>query len=444
MNEIAFSSQQQEILDFLRDSRRSLMITGVAGCGKSTIVRQWLKEPHPGTIVVAPTGVAALNVGGSTIHRVFGFHPNMNMEDPRISIQAKSLLYTVDTIVIDEISMVRADLLGAMDLVLRSIKRRREPFGGVRLVMVGDFWQLPPVVREEEERWMEKKHGSRAGWVFFAPCFEDLNPKVFFLEESFRQAGDAHFVQILNDVRNGRPEVLGALNELGRPPEHRSPPGSPLGFEVPRLCARRADVARYNTMGLQTLSGPSVVLEPTFTGDVAKIPRDAKESLVLAEGARVMITRNGSGYVNGSLGTLTTFDAWAETYEGETVQAIGVRLDNGTRVAVPRDEKEVIGYEVDPDTSQPHKVVIASVGQYPLMLGYSWTIHKSQGQTLDDAVIDLGRGAFAHGQTYVAVSRLRSSQGLYLASPLSRSDLLIDPDVPHFFHNWFDSWSDDE
>jgi ATP-dependent exoDNAse (exonuclease V) alpha subunit len=187
---------------------------------------------------------------------------------------------------------------------------------------------------------------------------------------------------------------------------------------------------------LRKLGVPSVVIEPQLSGDVSKIPRDAQEPIVLAEGARVMITRNGAGYVNGSLGTLRSFDATAETWDGKTVTAIQVELDTGAVVYVPRDEADVIGYEVDPKTSKPVKVVLATVSQYPLSLGYAWTIHKSQGQTLAQACIDLGSGAFAHGQTYVALSRLTSSEGLYLAQPLSRSDLLLDPDVVDYFKQY--------
>ena len=432
---IQFSAEQQAAFEALLTTQESVLLSGVAGCGKSTILKHWIDncDNAKNAVVVAPTGVAALNVGGSTIHRAFGFHPNMKMEDPRISLKVRSLLHRVDTIVIDEISMVRADLLNNMDVVLKSIRRNKAPFGGVRMVMMGDFWQLPPVVRQEEERWMETRHGSRAGWCFFAPCFEELEPQVFFLEHSFRQAGDSSYSNLLNDVRNGEYRTLGVINELGRPPEHQNPAGVPLGDETPRLCARKVDVARYNSQGLQRLGTPSVLLEPVINGDETKIPRDARESVVLAEGARVMITRNGSGYVNGSLGTLIEFDTTTMAWDGDLVPAIDVKLDTGAVVGVPRETLEVIGYEVDPETRKPEKIIIAEITQYPLALGYAWTIHKSQGQSLDRALIDLGRGAFAHGQTYVALSRLRTSAGLFLANPLTRSDLLIDPDVPAFF-----------
>ncbi len=424
-----FSIEQQQVLDALSDSRESILLTGVAGCGKSTLLRHWLKH-GPGarhTIVLAPTGIAALNVGGSTIHRAFGFHPRMNMDEPRISLRAKSLLYSVETIIIDEISMVRADMFHAMDDVLRSVKRSQRPFGGVRIIMVGDFWQLPPVVREEEERWLEAKHGSRAGWVFYAPCFERLNPQTFFLSESFRQSGDESFADILDLVRRGDPDVIHTINNSAKQAN--------LGVPniVMRLCARRADVHLHNNEGLRALGTPTVSIEPTCTGDPLKIPREAREPIVLAEGARVMITRNGAGYVNGSLGTLVNFDAQATTWEGGVVPAIEIALDSGGGVCVPREEQEVIGYTVDPETRKPHKDILAIVVQYPLALGYAMTIHKSQGQTLEHALIDLGRGAFAHGQTYVALSRITSMGGLYLSSRLTRSDLLLDPDVPAFF-----------
>jgi ATP-dependent exoDNAse (exonuclease V) alpha subunit len=422
-----FSEAQQSVLSVLEDTEESVLITGVAGCGKSTIIRHWLSMLAGAcTMLLAPTGVAALNVGGSTIHRAFGFRPNMNMDNPHISLKVRSALHGVRTIVIDEVSMVRADMLHAMDVVLRSVKRKLDvPFGGVRVIMVGDFYQLPPVVRREEEREMERKHGSRAGWAFYAPVFEQLDPRIFYLSESFRQAGDDTFTGLLNRVRQLDETVADDLNQIARPAD--SAPDA-----VPFLCARKREAAVRNAQGLKALGVPAVSIAPVITGDATKAPKDAKEVLTLAEGARVMITRNGRGYVNGSLGTLASFDATTTLWDGSEVEAIEVRLDTGYSVCVPREESEVIGYKTNND-GELEKDVLATISQYPLSLGYAWTIHKSQGQTLDRAVIDLGQGAFAHGQTYVGLSRLRTTDGLYLASDLTRSDLLLDPDVVEFF-----------
>lgn len=423
-----FSEKQKQVFDFLCNETGSALVTGVAGCGKSTIVRAWLATPAgQNAMVLAPTGIAALNVGGSTIHRAFSFRPNMNAKDPRISLQTKSLLYNVKTIVVDEVSMVRGDLLSAMDIVLRSVKRKpATPFGGVRMILVGDFFQLPPVVPEAEERWMESTYGSRAGWCFYTPAFQALAPKIFYLAESFRQAGDGSFTALLNAVRALDPNVVRALNEIAKP-------GSEAGGDVPRLCARKADVATRNSDGLRKLGAQTYAIQPVLSGDTTKIPKEETDSVVLAEGARVMITKNGAGYVNGSLGHLRTFDAMALTWDGLSVPALGIELDNGVFVTVPRNKKEVFGYEIDPETGEPAKVEIAAVEQYGVMLAYAWTIHKSQGQTLEAACIDLGRGAFAHGQAYVALSRLTSAAGLYLAQPLQKSDLLLDPDVVEYF-----------
>ena len=427
-NEMQFSDAQKGVLETLSETDASVLLTGVAGCGKSTLLRHWLASgsTEHGVMVLAPTGVAALNVGGSTIHRAFGFFPNMDPEDPRISLKTKSLLYAVQTIVIDEVSMVRSDLLGAMDIVLRSVKRSREPFGGVRMIMVGDFYQLPPVVKSEEERWLEQHHGSRAGWCFYAPVFDALQPQVFYLGQSFRSVGDSNYTNLLNAVRKCDPNAVNALNEIGRS-------NGAADGNVPRLCARKNSVVMRNQQELRKLGTPGVVVQPLLSGDVSKIPREAQEPIVLAEGARVMITRNGAGYVNGSLGTLSSFEASATLWDGSVVPAIAVQLDNGAYVTVPRVDTEVLGYEVDEETRKPTKVVLATVSQFPLSLGYAWTIHKSQGQTLARASIDLGSGAFAHGQAYVALSRLTSSAGLHLETSLSKSDLLLDPDVVDYF-----------
>lgn len=425
-----FSEKQKAVLDVLAGTRDSVLVTGVAGCGKSTIIREWMGqldlEEQERTMLVAPTGIAALTVGGSTIHRAFGFMPNTDMEDPRISIKARSTLYPVETLVIDEVSMVRADLFGAMDIVLRSVKHKLDtPFGGVRVVMIGDFYQLPPVVRAEEERHLERHHGSRAGWVFLSPRFRDLAPKVFYLSESFRQAGDTSFTQLLNAVRDLDPAVATTINEIAKQ-------GREAGDEIPRLCSTKTLVKMHNERGLRKLTGTKLWVEPVITGDAAKVPAEERENVLLAEGARVMLTANGAGYVNGSLGELVSFEETAQLWDGTQVQAMGVRLDKGGYVAVPRATREIIGYEVDPNEGKLKKTAIATVSQIPMALAYGWTIHKSQGQTLERACIDLGRGAFAHGQTYVALSRLTSAEGLYLSQPLTRSDLLLDPDVVAF------------
>jgi ATP-dependent DNA helicase PIF1 len=427
--EHTFDPEQQAVYDALTGTNESILLTGVAGCGKSTIVRAFLEKKNDlgNIMIVAPTGVAALNVGGATIHRAFGLTPKTDLENPSFSLKVKATLYWVDTIVIDEASMVRADLLNALDIIMKRVKRSHAPFGGVRMIFVGDFYQLPPVVKREEEDYLEQRHGSRTGWMFFAPCFQALSPRVFFLNKSYRQAEDGSFTSLLNRVRNVDLSVVADLNALARP-------ANTAGEAVPRLCARKKHVDHYNALGLQNNGVQPTGIHPVMRGDTSKIPFEEQAPVWLAEGARVMCTRNGNGYVNGSLGTLTSFNGEATLWNGEVVPAMVVRLDKGYDVAVPRETKEILGYEADTD-GKLHKVVIAEVSQLPLMLGYGWTIHKSQGQTLDAAVIDLGGGAFAHGQTYVGLSRVTSAAGLYLQGQLRADDLLLDTDVLHYFRS---------
>jgi ATP-dependent DNA helicase PIF1 len=427
--EHTFDEEQGAAYDALVNTDESILLTGVAGCGKSTIIRKFLEtRGDRGNIMVcAPTGVAALNIGGATIHRAFGLTPRTDLENPGVSLKVKSTLYWVDTIVIDEASMVRADLLNALNIIMKRVKHSSEPFGGVRMIFVGDFYQLPPVVKREEEDYLEQRHGSRTGWMFFAPCFKALSPRVFFLNKSYRQAEDGSFTSLLNRVRNVDLSVVAELNAIARP-------ANTAGEAVPRLCARKKSVDHYNGIGLQQNGVQPTAVYPLMRGDVNKIPFEEQSALWLAEGARVMCTRNGNGYVNGSLGTLTSFNGEATLWNGEVVPAMIVRLDKGYDVAVPRETKEILGYEADND-GKLHKVVIADVSQLPLQLGYGWTIHKSQGQTLDAAVIDLGGGAFAHGQTYVGLSRVTSAAGLYLQGQLRADDLLLDTDVLHYFRS---------
>ncbi len=421
-----FDEHQQAVLDTLNSTDQSVLLTGVAGCGKSTILRAFLeqKAERGDTIVLAPTGIAALNIGGSTIHRAFGFTPASDLEKPSYSPKVKMTLYFVKTIIVDEVSMVRADLLGAMDIVLRRIKHSDQPFGGVRMIFVGDFYQLPPVVKREEAEYMGKVHGSEAGWMFNSPAFRSLNPKVFFLAKSFRQQDDSSFTSLLNRVRNLDTSVVRELNSLAR---YGGAPDN-----VPRLCARKRNVEAYNASGLRNLGVQPTPINPVLSGDVKKIPFEETAPIYLAQGARVMCTANGAGYVNGSLGYITSFNGEATLWDGQVVPAMMVQLNAGYEVAVPRHQKDILGFEADHE-GKINKHAIASISQLPLQLAYSWTIHKSQGQTLEAAVIDLGGGAFAHGQTYVALSRIKSAAGLFLSAKLRADDLLLDPEVIAYF-----------
>lgn len=440
-----FSDAQNTALAYLTDTKGSCLISGVAGSGKSTIVRayqaQRAEQDLPEVPVVAPTGIAALNVGGSTIHRLFGLRPQTDTAALRVRLEQRvsDRLRGLDALIVDEVSMVRADLFSYMDKALRFAKGSDEPFGGVRMIFVGDYWQLPPVVQRIEQDMMLDRFGSKAGWNFLCPAFTALAPKVFFLAESFRQGRDQEFAGLLNAVRDNESRACKLVNKAAR-----KAPEAPT--TAPWLCSTNAAAAHRNTEGLAAVDSEERRLVPSVTGDERKVPREALAPIVLREGCRVMITRNksqqqdeGADYVNGSVGTLVAFDSTCTLrmgQEGATVPALEVELDNGGTAYVPTVTDEVIEYVAAKDEDDRpivEKQVIAEVSSYPVKLGYAWTIHKSQGQTLEAAVIDLGRGAFAHGMTYVALSRVTTAAGLYLAGPVKPRDLKLDPAVPKFF-----------
>jgi len=444
------SNAQHEVLNCLKHEPESVLLSGVAGSGKSTIVRAyqaWREEVGlPEVPVCAPTGVAALNVGGTTIHRLFGLRPQTDTTELKVKLTANvsDRLRGLRELIVDEVSMVRADIFSYMDKALRFAHGNDVPFGGVRMIFVGDYWQLPPVVQRVEELWMADRFGSRAGWNFLCPAFTLLNPQVFFLSQSYRQGDDAEFADLLNSVRDNDSAACKRVNKVAKGSDYAP-------ATAPWLCATRKQVDARNRAGLRAVDGEERTLTPVVGGkEPHKVPKEVQTPITLREGCRVMITRNrpanlidGDDYVNGSVGTLVDFDGVCGISTGlggvEEHECLVVDLDNGGRALVPKCKDELIEYVAAKDEEgRPtvKKQEVASVEYYPVQLGYAWTIHKSQGQTLDSAVIDMGRGAFAHGMTYVALSRVTSAEGLYLATPLKPRDMKLDPAVPQFFKRY--------
>jgi hypothetical protein len=296
---------------------------------------------------------------------------------------------------------------------------------------------------------MKANFGSEYGWSFQSPAFEALDPVVCFLSEPFRQGEDAAFAGLLDRVRKGDTSVVSALNSRA---------GLSIPDHVPWLCARKAAAEDRNLRGLERLGVKIYELRPIITGEPQKIPADLRNPVRLGIGARVMITRNAKadegGYVNGSTGTLIEFAStcsrcgYSKPPDKNDVcpgcksvrePRLIVKLDDGSRASIRRVETEVVAYEVNEKTKRPERVVVASVSQFPVILGWAFTIHKAQGLTLNSAALDLGRGAFAHGQTYVALSRCRDLNGLYLTRPLDEADIIIDRTVEEWGAKFFQS-----
>lgn len=402
----------------LSDRTPVVMVIGRAGTGKSHFIRA-LVEADPGypQAVLAPTGLAAMNIGGQTVHSFFGFPPRPligNHEKPNwfFTRNARAL----KRLIIDEVSMLRADVLDAMDQHLKVARKSARPFGGVQMLLVGDFYQLPPVVRGEEGRLLEDA-GYSSPYAFSAQCLRGAPLHAVELTEVHRQTNQ-DFIAILSSIRERR-GVEEAVTILNTVCLDRSLPKRPV-----LLCATNAVADNYNSRGLESLPGVAARYAGGFEGEAPKQQGDrfpAPLQLVLKPGARVIFTQNDpeGRWVNGSLGTVKELD--------ET--AITVAMDSGgeeevERAMWPQARWSWNATENKMEVKEEFKYV-----QFPLAPAWALTIHKAQGMTLDSVEIDLGRGAFAPGQTYVALSRARSMETLRLTRPISVRDVQVDPAI---------------
>jgi ATP-dependent exoDNAse (exonuclease V) alpha subunit len=422
MSMVALTAHQAEVLQEMENTLDHLFITGRAGTGKTTLLQEFVSSTAKNVAVCAPTGVAALAVGGQTIHsllrlplgvigaRELGFIPRESL----------AVLANLDALVIDEVSMVSADVLDAIDRRLRQAKRRKNtPFGGVQLIMFGDPYQLAPVVSGNAEKAYYKDH-YRSAWFFDARVWASTDMTIHELDTIHRQA-DSEFRAVLNALREGRmePEMGRMLNERGlRTPEDP---------ELIVLTTTNLSVQTLNRRALERLPGTTKIAHADIEGDFGSSSSyPADEELVLKTGARVMFLRNdqagpeGPRYVNGTLGTVV-----------KVTSNVIVDID-GEQVEVEPVTWEKIKYDYSPETKTISHDVVAEFTQFPLRLAWAVTIHKAQGKTLDAAVIDLGARAFAPGQSYVAFSRLTSLDGLYLKRPLTPADIIVDQDVVNF------------
>jgi hypothetical protein len=403
----------------LTDRTPVVLVTGRAGTGKSHFIRALVNE-DPGfpQALLAPTGLAAMNIGGQTIHSFFGFPPR-----PLIGAVEKPHYFFTRTaralrrLIIDEVSMVRADVLDAMNQHLQVARKSSRPFGGVQILLVGDFYQLPPVVRGDEASLLEEA-GYATPYAFSAHCLRDAPLHAVELTEVYRQTNQ-DFIAILSSIRERR-GVEEAVTILNTVCLERSLPKRPV-----LLCATNAVADNYNARGLASLEGQGMRYAGGFEGEAPKSQGGdrfpAPMELVLKRGARVIFTQNDSEgrWVNGSLGTVKALD--------DTI--IQVALDSGDDVDVeravwPQARWTWNAKENKMEVKEEYKYV-----QFPLAPAWALTIHKAQGMTLDSVEIDLGRGAFAPGQTYVALSRARSMETLRLTRPLSPRDVRVDPAI---------------
>ena len=398
-------------------------VTGGAGTGKTTLIR-YLASRRPGDLVVlAPTGVAALNVGGMTIHSFCRFPPAIVRPDDVKPAADRRLVSRMKVLVIDEVSMLRPDLLDAVDLFFRRTHEKDELFGGVPLVLVGDLFQLPPVTTREEAMALGAM-GYARDWFFSARCIRDSPLPTVTLTRTFRQQ-DPNFVALLNRMRVGSDveNVVRVLNQRAVAPMENG------AFDL-TLTATNSVADERNRTALQQINEPERQYDGMIEGDFgmgrARLPSPI--DLRLKVGAQVMFTKNDDlkRFVNGTLGRIVAL----------ANNSISVAVETDERpatVQVARVSWERYRYFYNATTDQIDREVVARYTQFPLMLAWAVTIHKAQGKTLARASVDLGRGAFASGQAYVAASRVRSMEHLRLAAPLQHGDVRCDPVVKAFY-----------
>jgi ATP-dependent DNA helicase PIF1 len=390
-----------------------VFLTGRAGTGKTTFLRAFLDSTDLKAAVVAPSGIAALNAGGQTIHSLFKLPPAMIQPQDVRRVREGRMLKALDLLVIDEISMVRSDLMDAIDRSMRLHRGISQPFGGVRILCVGDSAQLPPVVSREDEPTLEAWFGGP--YFFDAPSVKAMDWTAIELQQVFRQS-EARFLDLLDRMRRGRPSRDDAelLDErvVGDPPPFDDESGD--GAIV--LTTTNDAARRINDLEMARLTGAEATYGAKVEGqfDERIFPTDS--DLVLRVGARVMLLRNDMDkrWVNGTLATVVDL--------GKT--SVFVRIGRATYEIEPADWERFV-YE--PDTEGvPQRKAVGVFRQVPLRPAWALTVHKAQGLTFDAVHVDFGRGAFAHGQTYVALSRCRTLSGLTLSRHLRRADVRVD------------------
>lgn len=436
----------QHAVSFVNQTNRSVFLTGKAGTGKTTFLKYIREHSHKKMVVAAPTGVAAMNAGGMTLHSLFwlpfGLYIGDEEVEPvwddasatavynrrrlfgqiKLTTRKRALLREIELLVIDEVSMVRADVLDAIDTILRSVRRDARPFGGLQILFIGDLFQLPPVVKEQEWRIMSRYYSS--SFFFEANVLKENPPVILELEKIYRQ-NDPNFIGILNAIRTNTctSDQLDTLNTYYDP---EFTPGAGTSYITLTSHNHRAD--EINQRQLQALSAKSTTLTARIKGDFSMPLYPADNELTLKTGAQVMFIRNDSGedrrYYNGKIGHVEHIDSSGD----RIIVAFG---DGSDSVEVKRETWENIRYDYDREKDKINEDVLGSFSQFPLRLAWAITIHKSQGLTFERAIIDAG-SSFAAGQVYVAISRLTTLEGLVLRSRIPRHSIRTDPAVLDF------------
>ena len=417
---IEITSEFYEVLESIQKKEKFTFVTGMAGSGKSTLIDLIKTKFDLKFVLVAPTGIAALNIGGSTIHSIFRVPFGPCPEPKEIDGYGGMLLKNLDLLIIDEISMVRADLLDAISLSLQKHKKNDQPFGGIQVAAFGDLFQLPPVVTDDDRAILFDRYDSE--YFFSAKCLEQVEPKVVSLSKIFRQK-DPVFQSVLSSLREGH-EIENALEYIN---SRCLSPDDALSSHL-TLTTRTAQADEINQLKLSELNNDEHVFSASVEGYYFNNKADkalpAPLELKIKVGARVIMSKNNKDlWVNGDLGTIINIEE----------RSITVRLDRGRTEDIRTEQWHHYKYNYNAKTDEIEKEITATFTQYPIRLGWAVTIHKSQGLTLESCTVDTGPdGAFLHGQVYVALSRCKSIESLKLKRKLVASDIILDPIVTEF------------
>ena len=414
------SDAQMSAFNCIEHTNSNLLILGPAGTGKSTFVN-YLKSASKKRIICAcPTAVSALNVGGQTIHSLFQIQPRDFIMPELLKLKAKprNILNATDVLIIDEISMVAPDLLDAIDIVARSARHNNAPFGGIQVVAIGDLFQLPPVITRDAMEYYRAAYEHDNAYFFDSNVYRRAD----FLRYSFDLIYRQSDVALLENLRRLRDNDLTALEFFNNCKIDDAARRENAVIITPF----RAVAERINASRLAQINAPEITYTGELNGNFSERDVPAPMNLTLKVGALVVFVKNGDKWHNGSMGIVRNMSAREITVEllNHTHDVVSVRPETWQKIEYSRDENDRI---------QENEV--GSFKQFPLNLGYAMTIHKAQGKTLDTVIVDISRGAFAHGQTYVALSRTRSASDMHIATPLRARDVIFDNRVLEFVAN---------
>ena len=411
------SDIQTTAFNTIERTNSNLLILGQAGTGKSTFVN-YLKSASKKRIICAcPTAVSALNVGGQTIHSLFQIQPRDFIMPELLKLKAKTrnILNAADVLIIDEISMVAPDLLDAIDILSRMARHNNAPFGGLQVVAIGDLFQLPPVITRDAMDYYRAEYRYDNAYFFDSNVYQRANFMRYDFDLVYRQS-DADLLNNLRRLRNNDTSALNFFNNC------KITDTSRLENAV-IITPFRAVAERINASRLNQINAPEITYPGELSGTFSERDVPAPMNLTLKVGALVVFVKNGDKWHNGSMGIVRNLAAREITVEllNKSHDVVTVKPETWQKIEYIRDEN---------DRLQENEV--GSFKQFPLNLGYAMTIHKAQGKTLDSVIVDISRGAFAHGQTYVALSRTRNASDMHIASPLRPRDVIFDVRVLNF------------